>query len=51
MKLIHPIGDYGYCINKNQIYKFITDKGIYLVEDGKVNKMHTFSNKPNNKNF
>lgn len=42
-KEINSIGDYGYRINTDRTYKFITDKGIYFVEQGKAELAHLFN--------
>ncbi len=37
-KEVKPLGIYGYRINTNHLYKLITEKNIYFIEDGKVVK-------------
>lgn len=38
-----PMGDYGYKIKEGHLYKFITAKGIYFVENGKATLVHSFN--------
>lgn len=33
---VKPLGQYGYRINTNHLYKVITNKNIYFLEDGKL---------------
>lgn len=37
-KEVKPLGQYGYRINTNHLYKLITNKDIYFIEDGKITK-------------
>lgn len=41
-KEIEPLGKYGYKISDKSLYKFITNRGIYFVENGKERLVHSF---------
>lgn len=41
-KEIEPLGKYGYKITIKNLYKFITDRGIYFVENGEARQVFSF---------